>query len=386
MKKLIRIVLLLLFPLIAFSFFSFSTLAVSWPPEVKPEQGKASGTLGTGDTQLTVNIEFWNVGEVGGYGEATIGSVCPPEMVSEGCVSDEGIGTFSGGPNGEISVNGKSYIQLVNGKSFKSNLQKTFQAKVENPEIFSKYRWSMDESVPVPEIKKGKYEVETISSARFGDLFGQVEVNIPQSDGTYDEEEWNSAKTDMDLPPGTRIIVREKSGLILILPDNQTTITVGPDTEIILVSPDPQSMISLPWGMLKANVQKMMKDGSMEIEMSQAVAGIKGTQFILNETKTESSVKVIEGTVKFTSKSTGESVDVGKGESVTATPQGLSEKIKFDPAEEEKNWQSLSDNFKKENTTAAGNKNLIYILGGIGILAAIIIGFFMLKARKIKRV
>ena len=380
MNRLVRIVLSFFISLIALSFISHQILAISWPPEVKPEQGKASGTLGTGNTQLTVNIEFWNVGEVGGYGEVTIGSVCPPEMVSEGCVSNEGTGTFSGGPNGEISVDGKKTgIQLVNGKSFKSNLEKTFQVTVENPEIFSKYRWSMDESVPDLEIKKGKYEVETISSAHFGDLFGQVEVNIPQPDGTYDEEEWNSAKLDTDLPSGTRIIVREKSGLILILPDNQTTITVGSGTEIILVSPDPQSMLSIPWGILKANVKKMMKDGSMEIEMSQAVAGIKGTQFILNETKKESSVKVIEGTVKFTSKSTGKSVDVQKGESVVATANGLSEITTFDPVEEEKKWQELTKNFKKKSYT--NNKNMVYLLGGIGA-AAVIIGFLVYKARK----
>lgn len=206
----------------------------------------------------------------------------------------------------------------------------------------------MDESVPDLKIKKGKYEVETVSSARFGDLFGQVEVNIPRPDGTYDEEEWNYAKLDMDLPQGSRIIVREKSGLILVFPDTQTNITVGPGTEIILVSPDPQkSKISLPWGILKANVQKMMKDGSMEIEMSQAVAGIKGTQFILHETKTESSVKVIEGTVKFTSKITGKSVDVSKGESISATSKGFGQKTTFNPSVEEKKWQEFTAKDKK---------------------------------------
>ena len=187
----------------------------------------------------------------------------------------------------------------------------------------------------------------------------------------------------MELPTGTRIKVSEKSGLMLALP-NQTSINVGPETELILVSPDPQkSVIQLLYGELKANVQKMMKDGSIQVEMSQAVAGIKGTQFILNETKTESSIRVTEGTVKFTSKSTGKLVDVSKGESVTATSQGLSEKTMFDPVAEEKKWQELSDNFKKTNTAISGNNKNIYIVVGI-VFAAAIVGFLILKVRKTK--
>lgn len=366
---------------------------VSWPPEVKPEQGRASArtqdivSVGGHFGAATVNITFWNVGEQGGgnYGKASV-TITNSDLIDNSRVPDTTFqGSFSGGPDGVITLEGpasKIKLSLIDGANFEITYTgKTTLIPLENPEIFSKYRWSMDQSVPDLEIKKGKYEVETIGSARFGDLSGQVEINIPNPDGTYDEQAWDTAKLDMELPPGTRIIVREKSGLILVFPDTQTNITVGPGTEIILVSPDPQkSMISLPWGILKANVKKMMKDGSMEIEMSQAVAGIKGTQFILNETKTESSVMVIEGTVKFTSKVTGKSVDVSKGESVVATSKGLSEKTTFDPVTEEKKWQKLTDGFKKTDPNILGNMNIIYILGGI-IITAAIIGFLLIKVR-----
>lgn len=49
-----------------------------------------------------------------------------------------------------------------------------------------------------------------------------------------------------------------------------------------------------------ANVKKMLKDGSMNIEMSQAVAGIKGTIFICESGETYSRVQVIEGQVELT--------------------------------------------------------------------------------------
>lgn len=74
----------------------------------------------------------------------------------------------------------------------------------------------------------------------------------------------------------------------------------------------------------------MLKDGTMEVEMSQAVAGIKGTRFELNETGTESTIRVTEGTVAFVSKATGDTVMVTAGEAVTATGAGFGEKTTFD--------------------------------------------------------
>ena len=383
-----------LFLLLLFFIVASPVHAASWPPEVKPEQGKASGSFtqaaGAAGQACTMmyTFTFWNVGETGGrdYGNTTFtaettctGSSKPDLETLQG--------VFSGGPNGKVTVAGFVF-NLVNGTYFVTTdaKGKTHQFSVENPEIFSRYRWSMDESIPIPEIKEGKYEVETYdSSLRFSDLYGQVEVIIPNPDGTYDEDaDWNLAKIDMELPPGTRIKVSEESGLMISFP-NMTTIIVGPETEIILVSTDPQkSVMQLLYGDLKANVTKMMKDGSMQVEMSQAVAGIKGTRFILNETKTESSIRVTEGTVKFISKSTGVSVDVGKGESVTASSQGLSEKTTFDPAKEEEKWQELANGIKKTNPNIFSNKNTIYILGGI-IITAIVIGFLLLKFRRHKK-
>ena len=143
------------FPLILFLLITTPVWAVGWPPEVKPEQGRASGTLGIGDDdKLNVTIDFWNVGVVGGgdYGKVIVDLGCTQKTIGDGwqCVADDEppeIGTFSGGPNGEITINGETSIQLVNGTYFKSNLDKTFQATVENPDIFSKYNWSGEEPV-----------------------------------------------------------------------------------------------------------------------------------------------------------------------------------------------------------------------------------------------
>lgn len=340
MNKLILTILTFFIFFTAFFINPSFTHAKSWPPEVRPEQGKAWNKREVHDTydgrvlgESYREMTFWNVGQVSGnseYAKVILTADCS-KSTTPGCIAGDPMeGIFSGGPNGVITISGYEF-KLHDGKYFELNSGGvTTKYTVENPEIFSKYRWSMDESVPIPEIKEGKYEVETYGGARFNDLSGQVEVNIPKADGTYDDEAWDFAKIDMELPQGTHIKVSEKSGLILTFPDTQTNIIVGPNTEIVLVSGAPQkSVIQMLWGNLKANVKKMMKDGTMEIEMSQAVAGIKGTKFELSENGKESTIKVTEGTVKFTSKSTGKSVDISKGESVTATSKGLSEKTTF---------------------------------------------------------
>ena len=85
-------------------------------------------------------------------------------------------------------------------------------------------------------------------------------------------------------------------------------------------------------GTIYANVKKMLKDGTMEVEMSQAVAGIKGTRFILTDTGTESTIRVTEGTVAFRAKSDGTETLVHAGESVTASGTGLGAPTSFDAA------------------------------------------------------
>jgi ferric-dicitrate binding protein FerR (iron transport regulator) len=92
-----------------------------------------------------------------------------------------------------------------------------------------------------------------------------------------------------------------------------------PESELILSQPGEQSKISLIAGKIRVNTKRMIKDGTMDVEMSQAVAGIKGTTFIVEETGDTSTLKVIEGEVEFTSKVTGKTKMVKGGEMITAT-------------------------------------------------------------------
>lgn len=358
MKKLILTVLSLFIILTAFFINPSFTNAKGWPPEVRPEQGKAWNKTEVHDSydgrvlgESYREISFWNVGEVSGnpaYAKAIFSADCS-KSTTPGCSAGDPVeGIFSGGPNGVITISGYEY-KLHDGQYFESGSGgATTKYTVENPEIFSKYNWDFTTND-----KKSKLED---SGVVFSDLFGQVEVNIPNEDGTYDEEKWDFAKLDgKTFPVGTHIKTSEKSGGYISFSD-MTTFTLKPGSEIILSSPSAKdSQIKLLAGNLWINFKKMFKDGSMEIEMSQAVAGIKGTRFVLNETGTESTIMVTEGIVKYTSKSTAKSVNVLKGESVIASSKGLSEKTTFDPAEEEKKWQEFAANDKKNLPTLFGD-------------------------------
>jgi hypothetical protein len=228
------------------------------------------------------------------------------------------------------------------------------------------------------------------SLVRFSDLSGQVEIR-PHND----EEAWGIAKLESVLMVDTHVKTGENSTAILSFAD-MTTFVMKPQSEIILSSPAAKdSQIKLLAGNLWVNIKKMMKDGSMEIECSQAVAGIKGTRLILSETGSESTIKVTEGTVQFKLKNSNQSVEVSKGQSVTASQNGLSEKTSFDPVKEEKSWEAIGGKTVQVNKelqsiskTSAGPGILIIIsiIFAILLAAAIVMLVLVLRSRKNKQI
>ena len=90
-------------------------------------------------------------------------------------------------------------------------------------------------------------------------------------------------------------------------------------------------------GNIWVNVKKMVKDGTMDVEMSQAVAGIKGTTLILEETGNSSTVKVIEGKVDFKTKA-GNTAEITAANMVTSDTNGTIQRGTFDINQEANKW------------------------------------------------
>lgn len=173
------------------------------------------------------------------------------------------------------------------------------------------------------------------SGARFSSINGEVQI---YHDGESPSQA-HFVKLNTVIYTTDHIITSEESEAIIGFSD-LSTFLVKPETEIVVTTPpEKDSKIKLVAGNIWANVKKMLKDGTMEVEMSQAVTGIKGTRLILEEKAGTSTTKVIEGSVVVTSKRTGRSVMLKAGQMVRATARGLDAVKMFEPTSEEANWR-----------------------------------------------
>ncbi len=156
------------------------------------------------------------------------------------------------------------------------------------------------------------------SGVGFNDLWGSVMV--------WETADWDdsfSAAPGVDLYIESVIVTGPDSGAILSLRDN-TIFYMGPNSIIRIGDQrDEKSRFELLTGHVMTNVKQMLKDGSMDIQMSQGVSGIKGTIFVLDEDGSSSRVKVLEGEVELTP-TRGEPVRLVGGQTAEATGLGTS--------------------------------------------------------------
>ena len=290
-------------------------------------------------------------------------------------------GTFSGGPDGVITIENHEY-KLKEGKYFEYiGGGKTFKYTVENPEIFSKYNWGGSANTKESKSEENKLED---SGATIKNVSRNVEVNLPNPDGTYDEKNWKLA-VDLDddiesLPVGTHIRTWAFGRAVLSF-DDGTIFKMAAKSEIVLLSPAAKrSKVKLLPGAYQANIKTKIQDPDYEIDMDQMVMVIQGTILVLEETGSKSTVKVIEGSVSVKSKTSGQSETINTGETITADANGLGQKTTFDVVSENASWDALE---KETRESSPQLNNFAY--AGLAVLAVVIIGA-VLKFRKKKAV
>jgi len=139
---------------------------------------------------------------------------------------------------------------------------------------------------------------------------------------------------------GTNSEVRIKDGSIeytkleLIKPDEQYDDRI-PDCLVLFSITDLAISESLDY---KERQEK--EKARLEIEMKYGKAEVKHTLFVCKQTTNASILKVLNGTVKFTSNVTGEELMVNSGEMATATATGLSPLESFDAEAEKAKWKT----------------------------------------------
>lgn len=171
------------------------------------------------------------------------------------------------------------------------------------------------------------------SLSRFNAITGFVET-------TCDPEEidWEPVSMKQVIYVGDHIATRDNSSAILQLADMNTYI-MSPNTEIVILTPpEKETKLQLVLGRLWNNTKKLWYEGTMDIETTQAVAGIKGTTLVIETDGASTTLKVIAGTVEFTSKATGETIEVSSGQQASADSSGLSDITPLDVAVETNAW------------------------------------------------
>ncbi len=372
---------------------------------------------------IDYSIHFWNVGKMGGtsgflfwkkdfakavlyldYNTADNGQIVgegkewkgmpgqpfwplepatgPPKVNQASCVME-----FSGGPLGTfagICNNGSKISGRIGAGSF------IVFDKIEQPTESKEKELALtiikDKELALnKDFSDWKFDETGLvdSGTRFNSLSGQVEIRHEA-----EPNGWKSAQLDSVLYVDDHIKTGDESSAILSFAD-MSTFLMNAETEIVLNSPPSKdNKLKMVYGKVMANIKKMMKDGSMEIDMSQAVAGIKGTRFILTETGSESKIEVTEGSVAFRSKNGNEENMVAAGESVIASASGLGEKTTFDAlVEDSKLVEETSKVMPKEIATqipieARKNNNVLIIV--LGAFLIIFIGAFTLIKKKFK--
>lgn len=206
------------------------------------------------------------------------------------------------------------------------------------------YVWSstqkpIDIPTEKPPVKQEKIKYDAVdpqyvdSEIRVSDLYGEVTIRRGDNEDQYELLEIGSI-----IYVGDHIVTAQDSGCVLSMLD-MTTFVIKPESEIIVTVPSGQdSKIDLLVGNIYANFQQMITHGTIEVEMNQACAGIKGTTFVCEETGRKSILKVLEGKVTLTSKTTGKAVSVSAGEMAVADASGSLDKSAFNIVQEAKKW------------------------------------------------
>ncbi len=325
---------------------------------------KVGARTGVQVESISYSLHFWNVGALGGtsgylfwkkdFGRATLSisyNIGNPGQIITGTTeigeqkmqsyqmepaeSDPDIEPitcglrFTGGPKGTFKGtcgNGATIEGRVSGSGAFVVFEKITQPEKQEDVERGLSMIGFQELALNGEFSDWKFDESTLEDvgARFSSLSGEVETRHDN------DTEWHFAKLDTIPYLLDHVKTGEESQAIIGFADLSTFLLKESSEIIITTPPKKDSKIGLVMGTIKANVKKLVQDGTMEVETSQAVAGIKGTRFILTATPEETVLEVTEGSIAFRSKVDNTEVMVQSGESVRATATGLSEKTIFD--------------------------------------------------------
>ncbi len=156
------------------------------------------------------------------------------------------------------------------------------------------------------------------TTVRVSDLFGEVYI-IPAED----PDDFSVATLDSVIYEGDEIETRGDSGAILSL-ENMATISMGSNSILRIVNAaEGKTNLELLIGRMWTNITRMLIDGSMDVELSQAVFGIRGTLVAFEEDGTTSTARVVTGAVEVVPTGTAQGELITAGQQAAVTGAGM---------------------------------------------------------------
>ncbi len=201
--------------------------------------------------------------------------------------------------------------------------------------------------VEVPRDKNGK---PIDCGIRFSDISGEVQVRPGD-----DRLAWDIAELDQVLYHGDVLRLKRGAEVQLSLADMSVFVLRGPAEIIVSLGPEKENKLLLLVGKVIKNVKKMVIDGSLEVEMGQAIAGARGTTYVMEEDGFTSTLKVLEGTVSF-KPNNGEELLITDGQMVSATDGVAGEITSFSIEEELSGWTEPTQAMFREILADAGRE------------------------------
>ena len=190
------------------------------------------------------------------------------------------------------------------------------------------------------------------SKIRFNDFYGEVKIR-PNAE---EDDSYEFVDLDTVIYEDDRIKTEEDSGAILGLED-MSTYVIKPETVLIIHTEEGNvSKIEMLAGTMWCNFKKMAEGKSLEIEMSQCVAGINGTTIIAEDNGFESRFSVTKGKSTVTSKINGIEVVVEEGQTVVMDNKGNVLRKELDPEQEKTFKEELDKSNDKLDTKSIKEK------------------------------
>ena len=159
-----------------------------------------------------------------------------------------------------------------------------------------------------------------------------------------------NAKNNMTIYSGDKIKTDEKTTVQISL-DNNTKVRIAKNTEFELKGKagKKETIFSLTIGKIWASFKKLKKDHKYSVETPTAVAGVRGTIFVVQHNENNTTLFVGEGKVNFLSKLLKKEINVEHGFMITMDNQGnLADARKMSSADKKQMMSGIPVFFKQK--------------------------------------